>query len=672
MQKTLREILEAAAELHKRGIVHRDIKPSNVMCKSDVPLSDNLLESENLPNMHCRLGDFSSGWDRYTSDNLYTKGPTPGEQTDEYAPPESFVGPYWKPFDETKPQSFDSWSIGVLGLELLLGTPNVFSVDQRTSAVLTNHMNRAGATEDEIAYALYLAALSNFCIFVPSTDISKEDSWPLGHGDPLHKTAMVKESCTLQDFHRALRARDPLGIGFDSSTDLLLHLLWQLLAYDPKERITAEEALQHPYFISPDGTLDSLQKIPGFHNALESQMLDPRIDFHVEDDIKDFQCPKCGRIFHDWKSCHQHANLRKHAKFCTYNHTVLPSCINTHSMLPEHPTSGYCDLQGRRPTIEDFHSIHLHRDHQFYGLFDGHTGNLASKFAASELYTGLLHHLPGLKNIASGMDEIKMSVEWKDEVRTNVTKAFQQVHDRFLARIATMTSPIVEVGSAPKMDQSGTTATALIVTEHVLIAAVLGDSRGILASSKSTNDSPKWGNFPRVSAIPFSIDHVASNSAERALVIQRGGSVSMSGLPRVNGTLAITRSIGDANLAPVLSREPNVVAFDKSEIRDMCGDLGQPQDGDGDDEAYIPCFVILASDGLWDVMTNQEAVDMVVDVILNQKRNTGKLVAISSKVPQLLYEGGIGPFQEAAERLAVEAYVRGSTDNIGVCVVAIE
>ena len=31
-----------------------------------------------------------------------------------------------------------------------------------------------------------------------------------------------------------------------------------------------------------------------------------------------------------------------------------------------------------------------------------------------------------------------------------------------------------------------------------------------------------------------------------------------------------------------------------------------------------------------------------------------------------------GPFQESAERLAVEAYVRGSTDNIGVCVVAID
>jgi hypothetical protein len=124
MQNTLREILSAAAELHKRGIVHRDIKPSNVMCKSDVPIDDYIHsfveesddddddDSSSLPKMHCRLGDFSSGWDRYTNEHLYTKGPTPGEQTDEYAPPESFVGPNWVPFYKDKPQSYDSWSIG--------------------------------------------------------------------------------------------------------------------------------------------------------------------------------------------------------------------------------------------------------------------------------------------------------------------------------------------------------------------------------------------------------------------------------------------------------------------------------------------------------------------------------------------------------------------------------
>mmetsp|Transcript_11737 Transcript_11737/g.24841 ORF Transcript_11737/g.24841 Transcript_11737/m.24841 type:complete len:659 (+) Transcript_11737:546-2522(+) len=658
------------------------------MCKSDQPLSEKLFETEILPNIHCRLGDFSSGWDRYTSDNLYTKGPTPGEQTDEYAPPESFVGPYWKPFDEDKPHSYDSWSIGVLTLELLLGTPHVFSVDQRTKALLTNQMKRAGASDDEMAYALFLAALSNFCIFVPSSENSKVESWPLGHGDPLHKTSMVTESCTLQDFHRALRARDPLGIGFDSSTDLLLHLIWQLLAYDPSERITAEEALEHPYFISPDGTLESLNQIPGFHNALESQMLDPRMDFDAEDEVKDFKCPNCGRIFHDWGSCHQHANRRKHAKFCVYNHTGLPSCINTHSMLPEHATSGWCDLQGRRPTIEDFHSIHLHQDHQFYGIFDGHTGNLASKFATSELYIELLNHLPNFREIKEH-NVNDSSREWREDIKTNVTNAFEVVHDRFLNRITTMTSPIVEVGSAPKMDQSGTTATAMLVTETVVIAAVLGDSRGVLASAKGRETQGKsgpsnnrrksqWNNFPEVSAIPLSIDHVASNPSERDLVIQRGGFVSEGGgTPRVNGTLAITRSIGDANLAPVLSREPNVSVFDREDLKEMCGDLGQSSERS--DKVAIPCFVILASDGLWDVMSNQEAVNMVVDIFLkrNEVLNSsktigGEVTVFSYGNEEYSYEGNGGAFQESAERLAVEAYVRGSTDNIGVCVVAID
>lgn len=190
---------------------------------------------------------------------------------------------------------------------------------------------------------------------------------------------------------------------------------------------------------------------------------------------------------------------------------------------------------------------------------------------------------------------------WKEEIRTNVTRAFETVHDRFLDRITTMTTPISEVGSAPQMDQSGTTATALLVTQDVVIAAVLGDSRGILASAKSTDTSTarqtnnkrkKWKDFPEVSAIPFSIDHVASDPTERKLILQRGGFVSVSGeTARVNGTLAITRSIGDANLSPVLSREPHVRAFYRSELRELCGDLGS--DSASSNGTAIPCFAIL-------------------------------------------------------------------------------
>ena len=209
---------------------------------------------------------------------------------------------------------------------------------------------------------------------------------------------------------------------------------------------------------------------------------------------------------------------------------------------------------------------------------------------------------------------------WKEDIRVNVTKAFETVHERFLDRITTMTSSISEVGSAPKMDQSGTTATALLVTKDVVIAAVLGDSRGVLASAKSkpsggsetgslsasarTKGKSKWKDFPEVSAIQFSIDHVASNPMERELVRKRGGFVSTSrNTTRVNGTLAITRSIGDANLAPVLSREPHVRAFDRSELRELCGDLGRtPSDLSGEENdsnnsrnnrSVIPCFAIL-------------------------------------------------------------------------------
>ena len=59
-------------------------------------------------------------------------------------------------------------------------------------------------------------------------------------------------------------------------------------------------------------------------------------------------------------------------------------------MLPNHPTSGYCDIQGRRRVIEYFHSIRLKKNHQFYGIFDGHNGTLASKYASSFLYNHII------------------------------------------------------------------------------------------------------------------------------------------------------------------------------------------------------------------------------------------------------------------------------------------
>jgi protein phosphatase 1L len=456
-------------------------------------------------------------------------------------------------------------------------------------------MRRSGATDDEIAHALYYAALSQYCIS------PNGQNWPLRDGDPLNRAEMAKQSCTLQDFHRALRARDPLGVGFDSSSDLLLHLIWQLLAFYPSERMTAKAALDHPYFSSPLGTGEIL--FSTIENALESQMLDPRLDLHFEDDIHNFTCPKCGRVFDDWRSCLKHAHARRHAKFCTYETSNLPTCINTHSMLPPHPKSGYCDLQGRRPTIEDFHSIHLYHNHQFYAVMDGHTTNFASKWLASKLYEELMNRLPILSPNESTIlsSSIKTSLsDLKDDMKRNISAAFSDLHERFLEDVAVLSTLVIETESAPRIDQSGTTATALLVTDQLIVVASLGDSRAVMSSTSSSQPAVDWSlkdNLPGFKAIQLTKDHVAADPHERSLVLERGGSVfslnGPNGLPRVNGTLAITRSIGDADLSSVLSREPHVLILDQKEIQEVCGAFGRPIISSTENNNIffnIPCF----------------------------------------------------------------------------------
>lgn len=535
-------------------------------------------------------------------------------------------------------------------------------------------MKKQGASDDEIERAIYLAALSQFCIYNPMD--SNQRDWPLRDGDPLHQSAMTKQTCTMTDFHRALRARDPLGWGFELS-DTLLHLIWNLLEWDPKARMTAADALNHPYFTELDGPINvNSDPIPGDHNALESQMLDPGMDFNVSDTISKFVCPKCGRTFSDWKSCHAHVNTRKHAKFCTYDRSTLPTCLNSHAMLPAHSYSGYCDIQGRRRTIEDFHAIHLLPNQQFYGIFDGHLGNFASKYAASFLYEEVAMRLVNWTTtpwISNRSEHDKL-------VTKSVTEAFAAVHEKFLSAITTRGRPTF-------MDQSGTTATALLVTNHSIVIMSLGDSRAVLSTRRlvshdSNSKIAQWELFAK----QLTKDHVASDQEEREMVERRGGRIILTNsMERVMGSLIVTRSIGDPNLAPYLSRIPHVTSMSKDELLQLCGNQYHDRSNQtatvvkGDDsQTSRLCFIILASDGLWDTVSNQEAVDLVETVVdkslwhstgTNHSHGNNRSDMNNTTNTSHWYE--TAALQQAAEALTHEAYVRGSTDNIGVCIVAI-
>lgn len=84
--------------------------------------------------------------------------------------------------------------------------------------------------------------------------------------------------------------------------------------------------------------------------------------------------------------------------------------------------------------------------------------------------------------------------------------------------------------------------------------------------------------------------HTPSNAEEREAVLERGGAIPESApgeALRVNGLIAVTRSLGDRQLKPVLSCIPEVVE------RKL-----EPKDA----------FLVLGSDGLFDYVTDEVVV----------------------------------------------------------------
>merc|ERR1711915_490691 len=120
---------------------------------------------------------------------------------------------------------------------------------------------------------------------------------------------------------------------------------------------------------------------------------------------------------------------------------------------------------------------------------------------------------------------------------------------------------------------------ALLDAEELFIANVV-DSRAVFA-----NDSGL--------AVPMSYDHKPCQLKEKKRIQEAGGFVAMNGVWRVMGVLATSRALGDYPLKDkkVVVADPDVLSFN---IRDHRMD-----------------FAVLASDGLWDTHSNEDAVTTV-------------------------------------------------------------
>ncbi|XP_042499458.1 probable protein phosphatase 2C 44 isoform X2 [Macadamia integrifolia] len=232
--------------------------------------------------------------------------------------------------------------------------------------------------------------------------------------------------------------------------------------------------------------------------------------------------------------------------------------------------------------MEDYHVAEYKnkKNHELglFAIFDGHLGDCVPSYVKDNLFNNIIEE-PNF---------------WKN-TEIAIKNAYRST-DKFILEHSTRLGP------------GGSTAvTAIVIDGKDLWVANIGDSRAVLCE--------------RGCAHQLTVDH--EPHSERRRIEKQGGFVTTlpGDVPRVNGQLAVARAFGDQSLKAHLSSEPDVkhVNID-STIQ----------------------FVILASDGLWKVMKNQEAVDLVKSV----------------KDPQA-----------AAKCLTMEALARKSKDDISCIVI---
>ncbi|KAF7281353.1 protein phosphatase 1L isoform X1 [Rhynchophorus ferrugineus] len=345
------------------------------------------------------------------------------------------------------------------------------------------------------------------------------------------------------------------------------------------------------------------------------------------------------------------------------------------------PASAYA-IQGRRPKMEDRFVINDNIKDTgvaIFAVFDGHGGEFAANYAKEKLIHNLSSKISQIKNIIAGKPIEGDSCEKEDENdfekpstpslsdrrksfrKTSSTTdecikgALEITDSEILSKLDNMqpitrnSRPLKLTPSVKKipitsyfdkfgvvdygklitdevlavdeklveiakksLDVAGTTALIAILEGTKLIVANVGDSRGVMCDSR--------GN-----AIPLSFDHKPQQVREKKRIKEAGGFVTFNGVWRVAGILATSRALGDYPLKDkkLIIADPDILTFD---LKD-----------------HKPQFVILASDGLWDIFSNEDAVNFI---------------------KERLNEADYG-----AKSITLQSFYKGSMDNISVIII---
>ncbi|CAH2038666.1 unnamed protein product [Thlaspi arvense] len=276
---------------------------------------------------------------------------------------------------------------------------------------------------------------------------------------------------------------------------------------------------------------------------------------------------------------------------------AVTPCKKTVRETDLRPRYGAASVCGRRREMEDAVAIHpsfvrkqtevSRARWHYFGVYDGH-GCSHPDFRLSR-YDVVPQVAARCKERLHELVQEEALSDKKEEWTKMMERSFTRMDKEVVRWGETVMSANCRCElQTPDCDAVGSTAVVSVITPEKIIVANCGDSRAVL--------------FRNGKAVPLSTDHKPDRPDELDRIQEAGGRVIYWDGPRVLGVLAMSRAIGDNYLKPYVSSEPEVTVTDRTE----------------EDE-----FLILASDGLWDVVTNEAACAMV-HMYLNRKGRGGR------------------------------------------------
>ena len=241
-------------------------------------------------------------------------------------------------------------------------------------------------------------------------------------------------------------------------------------------------------------------------------------------------------------------------------------------------------MQGWRVRMEDEHSLVGEiqsppglRNLSLFAVYDGHGGNFTSHYAGNHFV-----------NVFSARKEVReyalMSQTDRDDVpglsllKAGLVNAFFEIDEKI---------KVARGVAGRQNDRSGSTIVVVVITPKHLVCANAGDSRACFRRDGI--------------AKPLSFDHKPNEPVELSRIVNAGGFVRIK---RVDGDLAVSRALGDFQY----KNRPNLPA-ELQKVTALPDVIVYPRDYSKDE------FILLACDGIWDVLSNQQCCESVQKIL---------------------------------------------------------